>query len=93
MSDENHHQLSAADEADLAALADGRLPADRRSTVEARLALDAELSEALDRQKSAVSVLAEAAGSVSAPARLRATVERMEAERAAPRRRFRVPRL
>src|SRR3954469_21891926 len=86
MSEPNHH-LSHGDEADLAALADGRLEPGRREALEARLAAEPALAEALDRQQSAVRTITEAVETVSAPVRLRTTIERMEAERAAPRRR------
>src|SRR3954470_10979506 len=86
MSEPNHH-LSHGDEADLAALADGRLEPERREELEARVAAEPTLAEALDRQRAAVGTISEAVATVSAPVRLRTTIERMEAERAAPRRR------
>jgi anti-sigma factor RsiW len=88
MSEPNHH-LSHGDEADLAALADGRLDHERREALELRLAADPMLAEALDRQHAAVRTISEAVASVSAPMGLRTTIERMEAEHAAPRRRRR----
>src|SRR5919198_211839 len=66
--------LSEREMAELAALADGTLPAERRAAVEARVAGSAELRELLERQRralAATSVLAEE----PTPAALRDAVE------------------
>lgn len=47
-------RLSAEEMSELAALADGTLPAERRPEVEARVAASAELAELLERQRQAV---------------------------------------
>jgi len=85
MSEPNHH-LTPGDEADLAALADGRLDPERRRMLEARIEAEPSLGAALERQRSAVQVLFEVSGSVSAPLRLRTAVERMSEEPPAARR-------
>lgn len=54
-------QLSDQEMADLAALADGTLPEDRRGPLEARIAASPELQELLDRQRRAVAATREAA--------------------------------
>jgi anti-sigma factor RsiW len=66
-------KLSAQEMADLAAYADGTLPADRRGPVEARIAASPELQELLDRQRKAVAATREAA-SEPVPASLRDAV-------------------
>ncbi len=50
--------LSERDIAELAALADGTLPAERRAAVEARVAASPQLQELLDRQRRAVAATA-----------------------------------
>src|SRR3954467_15349873 len=60
---------------DLARLADGTLPADRRAEVEARVAASPQLSSIVERQRVALRALRGTADS-GAPARLRAEVER-----------------
>jgi hypothetical protein len=72
--------LSPEDEADLAALADGRLDPSRRSALEARLAAEPELAAAFERQRVAVAAIARAVEGTSAPLALRARIERLEAE-------------
>jgi hypothetical protein len=84
--------LSEADEADLAAFADGRLEPDRRAALEARIESDARLAHALDRQRAGLTAITAAAASVSAPMALRARVEAMQRE-PEPRRRWRMPSL
>jgi anti-sigma factor RsiW len=79
-----HEHLPPDDEADLAALADGALYGPRRAALEARLRTDAALTEALERQRAAVSMIA--AASVPAPPELRARIEQLQV---APRRRLR----
>ena len=61
--------------ADLARLADGTLPPDRRAEVEARVAASPELSSMVERQGIALDALRATAGT-GAPARLRAQVDR-----------------
>jgi anti-sigma factor RsiW len=82
-------KLSGQEMAELAALADGTLPAERRAEVEARVAASPELRELLDRQRRAVTVT-RAAASEPAPAALRATVEGQIEARHARRRRPRL---
>jgi hypothetical protein len=53
--------LSTQEMAELAALADGTLPPDRRGPLEARIAASPELQELLDRQRRAVKATREAA--------------------------------
>jgi hypothetical protein len=84
--------LSEAEEADLTALADGRLEPARRAEVEARVESDARLAHALDRQRAGLTAITAAAASVSAPVALRSRVEAMQRE-PAPRRRWRMPSL
>jgi len=79
--------LSETDEADLAALADGRLSPVRRAELERRLASDPRLAQALARQHAGLTVITGAAETVSAPLALRSRVEAMQREAAAPRRR------
>jgi hypothetical protein len=64
------------DLADLAALADGSLAPERRATLEARVAASPELAERLAEQQRAVALAWSAAEQVSAPASLRAHIER-----------------
>lgn len=82
-------KLSARDMAELAALADGTLPAERRALLEARVAASAELRDALERQRRAVAAT-RAAATEPAPASLRTTVERSIGDRATGRRRSRL---
>jgi anti-sigma factor RsiW len=60
--------------ADLAALADGTLPEDRRAEVEARVAASPELQELLDRQREAVAAL-QTASAEEVPSSVRHAVE------------------
>ena len=78
-------RLSPEEMADLSALADGTLPADRRAEVEARVAASAELQELLERQRHAV-LATKAIASEEVPASLQMAIE---ARRAAPGRRGR----
>ena len=80
-------RLSTEEMAELAALADGTLPAGRRAAVEARVAASPELRELVERQRRAV-LAARALESDDVPASLRATVD----DRRSERRRRRVPR-
>jgi anti-sigma factor RsiW len=67
--------LSDDELADLARLADGTLPADRRAEVEARVAASPRLSSIVARQGIALEAL-RGTTEIGAPARLRADVER-----------------
>ncbi len=84
--------LSPEEEADLAALADGRLDSARRAAVEARLAAEPELAAAFERQRVAVAAIGRAVEETSAPLALRARIERLEAESGRSRRLGRVRR-
>jgi anti-sigma factor RsiW len=75
--------------ADLARLADGTLPADRRAEVEARVAASPQLSSIVERQGVALEALRGTADT-GAPARLRARVDRQRAGVRAAGRRGRV---
>jgi anti-sigma factor RsiW len=79
MNDPTAPNLSDAQLADLARLADGTLPAERRAEVEADLAASPELARAFEAQARAVQAL-RATADVGAPARLRADVERRRAK-------------
>jgi Putative zinc-finger len=78
-------------EEELAALADGTLPAKRRAEVEAHLQESPELAALLEEQRSAVSALRSVAAQVDAPSGLRARIDAERARRSAPR--FRRPRV
>jgi hypothetical protein len=82
--------LSEAEEADLAALADGRLDADRTEALEARLAEDPVLADAMARQRVGLTAIAAARDSSSAPLALRTRVEEMQRKAAEPRQRPRL---
>ena len=69
------HGLSDDELADLARLADGTLPADRRAAVEARVAESPQLSAIMERQGAALQAL-HATADTGAPARLRADIDR-----------------
>jgi anti-sigma factor RsiW len=75
MEPELTHGLSEDELADLARLADGTLPDDRRAEVEARVAASPQLSSIVARQGIALEALRGTA-EIGAPARLRADVER-----------------
>jgi hypothetical protein len=70
------------DLADVAALADGSLPEERRADVERRVAASPELTASLERQRRALDAVREAAG--PAPAGLRARLERSREPRRRP---------
>jgi anti-sigma factor RsiW len=76
--------LPPDDEADLAALVDGALYGPRRAELEARLAAEPALAEALERQCAAVALIT--AASPPAPPHLRTRVEELRASRARRRR-------
>lgn len=78
------NELSPQDQADLAALADGRLDPARRADVEARAAADPALAAALVRQRAALSAITAAAADVSAPLALRVRVETLQRPDEAP---------
>ena len=67
-------ELSEHDMAELAALADGTLPAERRASVEARVAGSAELQAIVERQRRSL-VATQSLASEPVPASLTATVE------------------
>lgn len=75
--------LTPEDEADLAALADGCLTGPRRSELAARVAADPTLAEALERQRTALAMIAAAAE--SAPLDLRLRIEELRAAPSVPR--------
>src|SRR5437764_15235645 len=68
-------QLSSEEMADLCSLADGTLPAERRSEVEARVAASPELQELLERQRQAVLATQMLAAEERVPEPLQATLE------------------
>jgi anti-sigma factor RsiW len=76
---EAHPHLTPADEADVVALADGNLSATRRLEVEARVARDPELEDALAQQRCALSLLS--CLTTSAPLELRARVAELRCRR------------
>lgn len=71
--------------AELAALADGSLPADRRGELEERVAASQELAERLAEQQRAVALAQSATAEVKAPEALRARIEAQRRARSAPR--------
>ncbi|HEX3226279.1 MAG TPA: hypothetical protein VHQ89_09300 [Gaiellaceae bacterium] len=73
-------RLSTEEMADLAALADGTLPAGRRSEVEARVAASPELQKLLERQRRSV-VATQTLASDEVSASLRAAVDRRRVAR------------
>jgi anti-sigma factor RsiW len=60
------------DHAELAALADGSLPPERRAELEAKVAASPELTELLAEQRRAIELTRRAADEVQAPESLRA---------------------
>jgi len=90
MEPEPTHGLNDDELADLARLADGTLPDERRAEVEARVAASPQLSSIFERQRIALDALGGTADT-GAPARLRAHVDsRRGAARAAGDRRRRI---
>jgi hypothetical protein len=84
-----HPSMPEADEAALAAYADGHLgPADR-AELEARFEREPALAAALERQRAGLTAITAAAESVSAPLALRSRIEAMQRDGATPRRRRR----
>jgi anti-sigma factor RsiW len=82
------HGLTDEQLADLARLADGTLPAERRAEVEARVAASPQLSRLVERQAIAVEALRGTADT-GAPARLRADVGRLRSRSGGAGRRLR----
>jgi anti-sigma factor RsiW len=82
MAPEPTDSLSDEQLADLARLADGTLPADRRAEVEAQVAASPELARVLQSQAVTLEALRRTAAQTGAPARLRAEIERRRAPRA-----------
>jgi hypothetical protein len=89
MTTDPHDHLSDDELADLARLADGTLPPERRAEVEARVAESPELSRALQTQAVAIDALQRVNRDTGAPAQLRGQLERAQNRR---RRRARRPR-
>lgn len=82
-------KLSDQEMAELAALADGSLPEERRAPLEARVAASPELRELLERQRRAVAAT-RAAATEPVPSSLRTTVEGRVRGSDVPRRRLRL---
>ena len=78
---------SEHDVVELAALADGSLPSERRPALEARLAVSPELAERLAEQQQALALTRHAVEGVEAPASLRAHIDAQRPTRRAPIRR------
>ena len=70
--------------AELAALADGSLSPERRTSVEARVAESPDLAERLAEQERAVALMRAAAAEVEAPAALRAQIDAKRSGRRRP---------
>jgi hypothetical protein len=83
MSESHQPHLSAEDEADLVAMADGRLEPAQRANLEGRLTTEPGLAAALERQRTALTAITAASERVAAPPALRARIEAMVAEAAA----------
>ena len=66
---------SAQEDVELAALADGTLPLERRAVLEARVASSSELTDRLAEQQRAVTLMRSAADEVEAPVALRARID------------------
>lgn len=85
--------ISEADEAELAALADGRLDPVREQRLSERLDSDPALAAAFEQQQRGLAAITAAAADVSAPLSLRTRIEEMERAASTPRQRRRIPRL
>jgi hypothetical protein len=70
--------------AELAALADGSLPPERRAALEARVAASSELADRLAEQERAATLTRTASAEVEAPAALRARIEAQRRARRTP---------
>ena len=70
-----HDEADGHEIAELAALADGSLPPDRRGELEERVAASQELADRLAEQQRAVALAESAAAEVKAPDALRARIE------------------
>src|SRR5689334_14412653 len=70
--------------AELAALADGSLPPERRAVLEARVAASPELADRLAEQERAVTLMRTASAEVEAPAALRARIDAQRPPRRMP---------
>src|SRR5512132_2139077 len=70
--------------AELAALADGSLPPERRAALEARVAASSELADRLAEQERAVTLTRTASTEVEAPAALRARIQAQRRPRRMP---------
>jgi hypothetical protein len=81
---EQQEHIDDATASELTLYVDGRLPEERRTALEARIAASPELAAQVEEQRSIAARLDAAAGAVGAPARLRA---RVEADRRPARRR------
>ena len=79
-----HDENGDQETAELAALADGSLPPDRRAAVEARVAASPELADRLAEQQRAVTLARSAAAEVEAPPALRARVQAQGRNRRLP---------
>jgi hypothetical protein len=71
----DHIEPTTTELAELSALADGTLPANRRAEVQARIAASPELSALYERERRVVAALHQARASDRAPAALRARIE------------------
>lgn len=78
--DEIRSGLSTEEMAELCALADGTLPAERRAAVEARVAASPELQEILKRQRLALAAV-DTVSDVPMPPSLRAQLDEKRAPR------------
>jgi hypothetical protein len=79
-----HEEGFGEETAQLAALADGSLPPERRAALEARVAASPELSARLAEQERAVMLARSASTDVVAPAALRARIDMRRRPRRAP---------
>jgi hypothetical protein len=75
-------KLTASEQADLSALADGTIDPGRRAAVEARIAASPELTAVFDRERRVVAALHQARATDRAPERLRARIEAARPTRA-----------
>ena len=78
----DHTKPTAADLAELSALADGTLDPARRATVEARIAASPELTALYGRERRVVEALDQARATERAPAALRTRIDAARPSRA-----------